>query len=379
MKNIVLCCTIPDTFGFSLNLITQLKDSGVKVTLVSSDEAKLKQLAQELDVYYKYVPFYRGMNPLKDLSAIYALYKILKNEKPDVIVGATPKAAMVSMIAAKMAKVKNRIYHIYGLPYETAKGLKFKLLLGVEKLTGTCASHIVPIGTSVKISVLSHRLFPEKKMIQHGLLTVGGVDIDRFNPVALEREGKELRHSLNIPDGDIVIGYVARLTYDKGFGDLVDIWGRIKKHKNVHLLIVGSVDRRVPLPEEMLDSFFSQERVHNLGFRMDVEKCFAAMDIFLFPSYREGFGNVSIEASAMEIPVITYDVTGCKDAVQNDVSGFIVPFRDYNAVVSRLKELSDNEDLRLRLGRQGRQRVMEYFTNEIVANNFIDIIHNATV
>lgn len=216
-------------------------------------------------------------------------------------------------------------------------------------------------------------------MIQHGLLTVGGVDIDRFNPVALEREGKELRHSLNIPDGDIVIGYVARLTYDKGFGDLVDIWGRIKKHKNVHLLIVGSVDRRVPLPEEMLDSFFSQERVHNLGFRMDVEKCFAAMDIFLFPSYREGFGNVSIEASAMEIPVITYDVTGCKDAVQNDVSGFIVPFRDYNAVVSRLKELSDNEDLRLRLGRQGRQRVMEYFTNEIVANNFIDIIHNATV
>jgi len=88
MKNIVLCCTIPETFSFSFNLISQLKDSGVKVTLVSSDEAKLKQLAQELDVYYKYVPFYRGMNPLKDFSAIYELYKFLKKEKPDVIVGA---------------------------------------------------------------------------------------------------------------------------------------------------------------------------------------------------------------------------------------------------------------------------------------------------
>lgn len=374
MKHIIISCTIPITFTFSLKLISELKKAGNKITLVSSEEDKLRELANNLGVDYHYVPFYRGINPLKDLKAIRILYKLLKRLNPDILIGATPKAAMVSMIAGKMAGISKRIYHIYGLPYETAKGLKLKVLLTIERLTGACANLIVPIGSSVKASTLGHKLFPESKMRQTGLLTVGGVDTQRFDSDSLRQEGINLRKELGISQSDIVIGYVARLTYDKGFCDLIDIWNRIKHINNIHLLIVGDSDTRVPVSADTLDKFFSQERVYHLGFRKDVEKCFSAMDIFLFPSHREGFGNVSIEASAMRIPVITYDVTGCKDAVENNISGYVVPFRDYDSIEQIILSLYNNYELRERLGEQGRNRVLDNFTLKKVAENFIKTI-----
>lgn len=376
-KKLYFCITIPSTFKFGFTVIRKLRDAGYDVTLLSSSEDELAAMANELGVKYIHVPFYRGMNPFKDVAAINQLYKIFRADKPDIVMAATPKASMVAMIAARLAGIKNRIYHIYGLPYETAHGLKKKLLLSIEKLTGACATTIVPIGTSVKESTLAYNLYPLSKISQSGLLTIGGVDVEKFDPALKQTVGKELRRQHALTDNDIVIGFVARFTYDKGFTDLIELWQQIKtRYNNVYLMVAGSMDKRVPLPQETVDNFFNDKRVINLGYRRDIQNVFAAMDIFLFPSYREGFGNVSIEASAMEIPVVTYDVTGCKDAVENGVTGYSVPFKDYDAVMTRLSELIENPELRSTLGEKGRKRVIDNFTLETVADNLYAVIDN---
>lgn len=375
MKTIILCCTIPGTFSFSYKIIEHLKISGYKVILMSSDENRLQQIATHLDVDYRHIPFYRGMNPIKDICAIRVLRKTLKVLKPDIVVGATPKAGMVSMIGAKLASVKNRVYHVYGLPYETAKGIKKNVLKLIEKITATNATSIIPIGTSVKQELINNKLVKATKIHQMGLLTVGGVDIARFNPEKLQEQRKKIREELGVDNDDIIIGYVARLTYDKGFLDLIDLWQKLKDNKRIHLLIVGEKDSRVPLSQNIMDRFFAENRIHYAGYQKEVEKMFAAMDIFLFPSYREGFGNVSLEASAMKIPVVSYDVTGCRDAVEDGISGYTVPFQDYDAVLNRITTLIENKNLRLKIGEQGRERIINSFTLDIVARNLLDSFH----
>lgn len=372
---IVLCTTIPATLGFSTSIISRLKSEGHRVIIMSSDEAELSKRASEMGVEYKYVPFYRGINPLKDVKAIRKLRKLLRKLEPDIIIGATPKAAMVTMITGKLAGIKKRVYHIYGLPYETAKGVRLQILKLIERITGACATHIVPIGSSVKESTLSNKLFKPRKIIQKGLLTVGGVNTVRFNPDAMINDRRAIREGLGVSENDIIIGYVARYTYDKGFCDLIDLWKRLKKNPKIHLMLVGSMDTRVPVVQSIVDEFFSELRVHNMGYHTDVERMFSAMDIFLFPSYREGFGNVSIEASAMGIPVVTYNVTGCKDAVENNVSGYVVGFKDYDAIENKISELANDKNLRIKLGKQGRKRVSELFTVEKVASNFVETIN----
>ena len=375
MATIVLCCTIPETFVFSTKIIEDLKKEGHKVIIMSSNPELLKSKANSLDVDFKHIPFYRGINPLKYVGSIRKITKELRRLKPDILIGATPKAAMVSMIGGKLAGVKNRIYHIYGLPFETAKGLKLKLLLAIERLTGFFATNIIPIGTSVKESTLKRKLFNPNKIRQKGLLTVGGVDINRFDPVKLKDKGFQIREELDIKNDEIVIGYVARYTYDKGFFDLIDLWQTLKQNPKIHLLLAGSMDEREPLTLEIIDPFLQDNRVHNVGFKSDIEEIFAAMDIFLFPSYREGFGNVSIEASSMGIPVITYDVTGCKDAVENDTTGYTVAFKDYNEIIEKVNNLIYDKKLRYELGEQGKKRVKDHFTLEQVSLNFRQLIN----
>lgn len=375
---IAICTTVPCTLGFISEIVANLKKNDHEVIIISSDESELRTVADGFGVNYICIPFYRGMNPLKDLKAIALLAKELKQAKPDMVVGATPKAAMVSMIAARSVRVPIRIYHIYGLTYETAHGLMLRILKTIETITGNCATHIVPIGNSVKESTLKNKLYPSRKFIQIGQLTVGGVDPKRFDPDKLKEDRKLLRDQLGITDEDFVIGYVARFTYDKGFCDLIDIWNRIQQDDSLHLLIAGEMDERAPMDKTMLEEFFKHPRVHNMGNVADIERIFSAMDTFLFPSYREGFGNVNIEASSMRIPVISYDVTGCKDAVTNEVSGYTVPFKDYDTVISKIHQLHHNPSLRFQLGNNGRQIVLNNFTCEIVASNFASIIDAIT-
>ena len=334
MSKILFCYTVPETFHFTLESILLLKDRGHEITLISSEELKLKKVANELNVKYKFLNLRRDFSIISDGLNVIKLFFILRTIKPDIIIGATPKGALISMIASCLLGLKHRVYHIFGLPYETASGLKKIVLTFVEKLTSHCATDIIPISNSVK-DVYNIK-FPKikSKMRDIGQLTVGGVDTIKFDSDRFTTKIESIKKNLGIPNANLVIGFVGRLTNDKGIGDFIAMWEIIKnKRENITALVVGSSDARDNFDKKKLQEFFNESRVFYIDFNDEIEKYMAIMDVFVLPSFREGFGNVNVEASSMKIPVVSYNVTGCKDSVKEGYSGFLVEKKNITSLI----------------------------------------------
>jgi glycosyltransferase involved in cell wall biosynthesis len=371
MTKIVFCYTIATTYNFSIETIKLLKDNGFEVVLISSEKQKLIEMATNLYVGYKYLNLTRNYSIIKDLVAIYKLTSILRNLKPDIVVGATPKASLISMIASRFAGTKHRIYHIFGLPYETASGLIRKILIIIEKITSNFSTDIIPISHSIREVYINKFPSMEHKIHNIGSLTVGGVDLSKFNKERFFSEFEKLRLDLGIPNDSLIVGFVARLTWDKGIGDFIAMWNIVKKKRGkVFALIIGSVDTRDSYDLQKLGEFLNESRVFHIERVIEIEKYFSLIDIFVMPSYREGFGNVNIEASSLKIPIVSYNVTGCKDSVQNGYSGILVDKGDIVSLSNEVISLIDSPTNRRLFGEQGRIFVEKNFTVKNVANNF---------
>ena len=371
MTKIVFCYTIPQTFHFSIETISVLRDNDFEVILISSQEQELLEIAATLNINYKYLDLSRNYNIFKDVLAIYKLTYILRELKPDIVVGATPKAALVTMIASRFAKVKNRIYHIFGLPYETASGLKRKILTTIEIITSCFSTDIIPISHSIHEVYI--KKFPSTvyKMHNIGSLSVGGVDTFKFNKERFNLIFENTKIELGIPKDKLIIGFVGRLTKDKGVGDFIEMWNIIKREREkVVALIIGSEDTRDNYNTQKIKDFICENRVYHVEWTNEIEKYFSLIDIFVMPSHREGFGNVNAEASSMQVPVVSYNVTGCKDSVKNGFTGILVKKGDVLSLASSVISLIDSAEKRQILGINGRKFVEENFKREIVANNF---------
>jgi len=371
MSKILFCYTVPETFHFTLESILLLKDRGHEITLISSEELKLKKVANELNVKYKFLNLRRDFSIISDGLNVIKLFFILRTIKPDIIIGATPKGALISMIASCLLGLKHRVYHIFGLPYETASGLKKIVLTFVEKLTSHCATDIIPISNSVK-DVYNIK-FPKikSKMRDIGQLTVGGVDTIKFDSDRFTTKIESIKKNLGIPNANLVIGFVGRLTNDKGIGDFIAMWEIIKnKRENITALVVGSSDARDNFDKKKLQGFFIESRVFYIDFNDEIEKYMAIMDVFVLPSFREGFGNVNVEASSMKIPVVSYNVTGCKDSVKEGYSGFLVEKKNITSLITEVSHFLDSLQKRVKFGTQGRKYVQKHFTRKIVADQF---------
>lgn len=371
MSKIIFCYTVPETFHFSLETILMLKENGHEVILISSDEKQLKKTATLLNVKYKFLDLKRNFSILNDVLNVANLFFILRTLKPDIIIGATPKAALISMIASRLVGVKHRVYHIFGLPYETANSIKRKTLILIEKITNQCATDIIPISTSIKEVYIQKFPKSKSKMRDIGPLTVGGVDTMKFDSDKFISEIKSIKMNLEIPNENLVIGFVARLTNDKGIGDFIAMWEILKnKRENIVALVIGSIDARDNFDKEELQQFFNDPKVFHVDFNNEIEKYMAIMDVFVLPSYREGFGNVNAEASSMKIPVVSYNVTGCKDSVKDGYSGFLVEKNNIEKLVSAVLFFLDSSKDRVIYGKQGRSYVEKYFTRKRVAEQF---------
>lgn len=375
MKTIVFCYTIPGTFNFSIKTIKSLKDLGHNVVLISSDKEKLTHLAKSLGVQSRHLEMSRSITIWRDLKLIIQLISTLRKCNPDIVIGATPKAALISMVASYFSKVNYRIYHIFGLPYETARGFKRFLLKTIELITSLFSSEIIPISHSIYQEYQENFPFVKNKINYFYPLTVGGVDIERFNPANFRDKKLSLREELSIAKQEIVIGFVARLTIDKGVYDFIEVFENLsQQYSNLTALVVGSKDTRDSAEVKRLEEFFNWSNVIHIEWTTKVEKYFSIMDIFVLPSYREGFGNVNVEASAMEIPVVSYDVTGCKDSVLDKVTGILVKSHDRKALFEAILFLVGDIQERKLLGKQGRKHVSKTYSDDIVAKKFADHI-----
>lgn len=366
MAKIAICYTVPGTFGFAKETIAKLKEVGHELYLVSSNENDLKQMAIELGVNYKYIGFKRSMNLILDLKTIYSLVIYFIKLKPDIVIGATPKAGLLSMIAGKVTRVPTRVYHIFGFPFETTKGLLRMFLINIERVTSGCATCVLPISHSIGEVAISEKIVRQNKIIITNALTIGGVDTTIFNPAVVD--ASKLKEKYKCNDDEIIIGFIGRLTKDKGLYDYMEVINKLSvKYNNLRCLIIGGNDDRCPIDKELFDKFVIDHNAIYINRTNDVPSYMALMDVFLQPSYREGFGNANVEAESMEVPVVCYDVTGCKDSISNGLSGFCVPFGNIDRLCSAMVKLIENVDLRKRMGIEGRKFVEDNYSREKVA------------
>ena len=353
-----------------------LSEHGQEIHLVTDTEED-KDFSHRNHTFYHRIPIVRAISPIADLTSIRLLIKLISRERFDAVVGHTPKGAMVAMIAAKFAGVKTRIYYRHGLVYTTATGLKRVIFKTVERVTALLATNIVNVSPSLSQLAVKDKLNSDSKQTVIGCGTCGGIDtIDTFNPAKVSADTVyALHHTLGIPDGAFVVGFCGRLCHDKGIIELIDGFKLFKQaHPEIEsrLLIVGPYDSRDILPQYIKDEIESNPSIIAPGAVSHhyLPNYYSLMDVFVFPSYREGFGMTVIEASAMRLPILVSRSHGCVDSIRENVTGQYIDLTP-ESIASSLTEMLSPE-LRQRLGNAGRDFVTENFERTAMWPKILD-------
>lgn len=347
-----------------------LSDAGYDLWLASASEEPT-DFVKANAVTYRQFDIRRRIAPFADLRTIAALMHFMRRERFDAVVGHTPKGAMVAMLAATLAGVKTRIYYRHGLIYTTASGPKRFILKTVERLTAACATTIVNVSPSLSKLAVEDCLNPARKQRVLGCGTCGGIDtIDTFNPAKVSADNvSALRHTLGIPEGAFVIGFCGRLCRDKGIIELIEGFKLFQNNNpgiDARLLLVGPYDARDILPQNIKAEIESNQSIIAPGgvSHYYLPNYYRLMDVFVFPSYREGFGMTVIEASAMGLPILVSRSHGCVDSIRENVTGRYIDIEP-GSIASGVADMFDPQ-LRQRLGTAGRQFVCANFERTVM-------------
>ncbi|WP_282116063.1 glycosyltransferase family 4 protein [Cellulophaga baltica] len=343
-KKIIRITTVPQSLGGLLTGQLSFMSDYYDVIGISSNEQVLKNVGIKEGINVIPLEMTRSITPFKDLKAIIDLYKILKKEKPFIVHSHTPKAGMVAMIASRFARVPNRLHTIAGLPLLEATGLKRVILNFVEKLTYGCATKIYPNSYGLKKIILEEKFTIDKKLKVIGNGSSNGIDTSIFDPkIYTEKQKKQLKKSLNINDNDVIYTFVGRLVKDKGINELVAAFTQLEKEKdNVKLLLVGTYESELdPLSTNTLHFIENNKSIINVGWQNDVRPYFSISNFLTFPSYREGFPNVVLQASAMKLYSIVTDINGCNEIVIEGLNGTIIPTKNTEQLYTKMLNLHD--------------------------------------
>ncbi|MEW5942681.1 MAG: glycosyltransferase family 4 protein [Pseudomonadota bacterium] len=307
------------------------------------------------------VPIARRINLLGDLKALWELYRYFRARRFDAVHSVTPKAGLLAMIAARLAGIPHRIHCFTGQVWATQQGLGRELLKNADRLIAANATHVLADSHSqLEFLVSEHILRPDgAEVLGHG--SISGVDVGRFRPDAALRAS--IRQALGVPKDAFLLLFVGRLNRDKGVLDLADAFARLTRENNASwLLMVGPDD------EEGIAARFEQRcgsamaRVRRIDYTSTPEHYMAAADVFVLPSYREGFGSVVIEAAACGIPAVASRIYGLTDAVEEGATGLLQPAGDVNGLYDNLLLISADSKLRAEMGERAQVRANAHFS-----------------
>lgn len=358
---------IPYFLGKQLLFFTR---NGYKEYIICSPSEELEHLSNVYNFEYKAIKILRKISIWKDLKAIFVTAKYIKCKHINIVTGHTPKGALIAMLAAYVMRVPIRIYFRHGLVYETSVGIKRTLLITVDRLAARFATKIVCVSPSVCRRSLEDRLNSRSKQLLLSKGTCNGIDIGRFCKLSVDKQYLlKLRSELDIKTSDFVIGFAGRLVRDKGIIELVHAFQQLqKKYSNVILLLVGMLEERDALPDEVVEVIKTNPNIVNTGYvkNTEIEYYYALMNLFVLPSYREGFPTSVLEASAMELPVITTKATGCVDAIIEGETGIFIEQHDSDSIVMAIELFYHDENLCYKCGLNGRKFVTENFDQQLI-------------
>ena len=344
---------------------------------VSTPGDELNNLSVQEGISVRGLKMKRGISPLRDIFSIIHLYLILIKEKPLIIHSHTPKAGLVSMIAGFLARVPIRIHTFTGLIFPAKKGILQKILIFFDKVICYCATNIYPEGEGVRNDLIKYGITNKSlKVLANG--NINGIDTKYFS---LEHFNKEfiskLRFDSNFTFEEIVFLFVGRIVKDKGVNELVNAFLRINnKYTHSKLLIVGDFEDDInPVTDVTKHEILNNNIITYVGFQRDVRPFFAMADVFILPSYREGFPNVVLQAGAMELPSIVTNINGSNEIIQNGLNGLIIKSQNEHELYEAMENFILDNNLRVKHKQNIRETVIQKYDQKDVWNATINEYH----
>ena len=364
MKTIIRATTVPQSLHLFEGTMPDLITNN-EVQLLSSPGEQLDLMGKKYNVKTHALEMYRRLSPLKDLKSLRQLIKVFRKEKPYMVHSMTPKAGLLCMMAARLAKVPVRVHTFTGLVWPTEHGWKRKLLMFTDKITCACATHVIPEGEGVKNDLLNNHI-TKKPIRVLGFGNVMGVDMVRFSR-RLEVEEK----AKVIADATVfTFVFVGRIVKDKGINELCSAFERLnKQYPNTRLFLVGNFEDDIdPISDQSRNIINKTPAIQAVGpqYGDDLLAYYATSDCFVFPSYREGFPNTVLEAGAMGLPSIVTDINGSRDIIVEGKNGTIIPSKDAESLFKVMERMFLEESWRKTMANNARQMILDRFEQGFV-------------
>ncbi|MDB5120810.1 MAG: glycosyl transferase group 1 [Sphingobacteriales bacterium] len=375
MDKLIRITTVPVSLLILLKSQLKFMSNYYEVIAVSSGGEMLDQVRDQAGVKTVSVEMTRKITPIKDLIALWNLYKLIKKERPKFVHTHTPKAGLLGMIAASMAGVPVRLHTVAGMPLLESTGLKRKMLDVIEKITYGFATKVYPNSNQMKEIILENKYCKSSKLHVIGNGSSNGIDTSYFSPnlfidkdtTALEAKMK-LREKHGISPTALVYCFIGRMVKDKGLKELVNAFVEINKTRpETRLILVGPFENDLdPLDAYTDDQVKNHPAIIWVGFQKDVRPYLFVSDIFVFPSYREGFPNVVMQSGAMGLPSIVSDINGCNEIIVDYENGIIVPPKSEEKLRNAMAELYDNTQLRTKLAKNSRAMILSRYDQNYI-------------
>lgn len=348
---------------FCKGQLAMLRDMGYEVVAVSTPDDRLEAMARREGIRAVGVPMQRHISVRDDIRSLWLMYRLFRREKPYLVHSMTPKAGLICMMAAFMARVPKRVHTFTGLIWPTTTGLKRMILMTTDRILCFCATHIIPEGQGV-LNDLRNYGITSKQMRILGYGNVRGID-----PAYYDRTPEVMAEAEKVRDKDaFTYVFIGRIVADKGIHELIDAFIRVhKQHPDTRLLLVGGLEPELdPLRPETIATIDDCPDIISIGRVGDVRPYLAAADCLVFPSYREGFPNVVLEAGAMGLPAIVTDINGSREIIEDAFNGCVISPHDTDALAEAMSAFAENPEKTARMASVARQHVLSRWSRTIV-------------
>ena len=374
-KRICICTTLWSSINnWIIPFLNEYNKRGIDVTIVCNMDEEFEHGLKE---HYPFVhthpmDFPRGINFWGSLKSICKLYLLFKKERFDLVQYSTPNASMYGAVAAKMAHIPVRLYCQWGMVYVTMTGLKRKVFENIERMVCRFSTNVQPDSKGNLDFCRANGLYDEKKscVIWNG--SAKGLNLEAYDITKKEEYAREIKRQYGIPEGVPVVGFVGRLGREKGCNELFRAFQRVKEQfPTAKLLFVGPIEKQETIEPDMLHYFQTCNDIIKTNRVNHVEKYTSVMDVYVLPSYREGFGMGVVEASAMGVPVVVTKYPGPSSAMEEGVSGYSVPVKDVEQLTEYILKFLCNPMSAKEMGLQGRKWVEERFDQKVFIEKYM--------
>jgi glycosyltransferase involved in cell wall biosynthesis len=364
LPKLIRITTVPSSLRVLLRHQLKFMSEFYDVLAVSSPEKMLEEVSIHEGVRTASVHMTRSITPTRDLKALWQLYRLFKKEKPAIVHTHTPKAGLLGMMAGRLAGVPIRIHTVAGLPLMESKGIKKRILNNTERLTYMCATKVFPNSKNLAEYIHQNKFCKKNKLKVLGNGSSNGIDMDFFQCTpGIHMRADELGKRLALTENDFIFLFIGRLVRDKGIEELVEAFVQLKQNTpGIKLLLVGPFEQDLdPISAKTIETIGKDDAIIHEGFQQDIRPYLALSHVLAFPSYREGFPNVPMQAGCFDLPSIVTDINGCNEIIEHGKNGLIIPVKNTEALRVAMETLMNDRQLYKLLKENARRMISERY------------------